>query len=55
MWSPFPGPKRRKYLEDNAAAIDVELTDDELARLDAELPAVAGQRHDEAGMAAVNL
>jgi aryl-alcohol dehydrogenase-like predicted oxidoreductase len=52
---PIPGTKRRSYLEQNAGAIDVELSDDELARIDAELPAVAGERYDEAGMASVNL
>ena len=51
---PIPGTKRRTYLEQNAAAIDVELTEDDLARIDAELPEVAGDRYDEAGMAAVN-
>ena len=35
-------------------AVDVELTDDDLARIDAELPEVAGDRYDPAGMAAVN-
>ena len=52
---PIPGTKRREYLEQNAAAVDVELTDEDLARINAELPAVAGDRYDEAGMAAVNL
>jgi aryl-alcohol dehydrogenase-like predicted oxidoreductase len=52
---PIPGTKRRTYLEQNAAAADVELTDDELARIEAELPAVAGERYNEVGMASVNL
>ena len=52
---PIPGTKRRTYLEQNAAAADVELTDEDLARIEAELPPVAGSRYDEAGMAAVNL
>ncbi|HEY2571964.1 MAG TPA: aldo/keto reductase [Solirubrobacteraceae bacterium] len=52
---PIPGTKRRTYLEENAAAVDVELTADDLARIDAELPQAAGQRYDEAGMASVNL
>src|SRR5205807_8791935 len=51
---PIPGTKRRKYLEENAAAVDVELSDEDLARIDAELPPVAGERYDEAGMASVN-
>jgi aryl-alcohol dehydrogenase-like predicted oxidoreductase len=52
---PIPGTKRRKYLEENAAAVDVELTDDDVARIAAELPEVSGERYDEAGMASVNL
>jgi aryl-alcohol dehydrogenase-like predicted oxidoreductase len=52
---PIPGTKRRKYLEENAGAVDVELTDEELARIDAELRPAVGRRYDEAGMAAVNL
>jgi aryl-alcohol dehydrogenase-like predicted oxidoreductase len=52
---PIPGTKRRKYLEENAAAVDVELTAAELERIEAELPEPAGDRYDEAGMATVNL
>jgi aryl-alcohol dehydrogenase-like predicted oxidoreductase len=52
---PIPGTKRRSYLEQNAVAIDVELTDEDLARIDAELPEAAGERYNEVGMAAVNL
>jgi aryl-alcohol dehydrogenase-like predicted oxidoreductase len=52
---PIPGTKRRSYLEQNAAAVEVELSDEDLARIDAELPAVSGERYDEAGMASVNL
>jgi aryl-alcohol dehydrogenase-like predicted oxidoreductase len=52
---PIPGTKRRAYLEENARAVDVELTEDDLARIDAELPEAAGERYDEAGMASVNL
>jgi aryl-alcohol dehydrogenase-like predicted oxidoreductase len=52
---PIPGTKRRKYLEENAAAAEVELSEEDLARIDAELPAVSGERYDEAGMASVNL
>ena len=51
---PIPGTKRRSYLEQNAAAVDIELTDADLAQIDAELPEVRGERYDEAGMAAVN-
>jgi aryl-alcohol dehydrogenase-like predicted oxidoreductase len=51
---PIPGTKRRAYLEQNVGAVEVELTDDDLARIEAELPAAAGARYDEAGMASVN-
>jgi aryl-alcohol dehydrogenase-like predicted oxidoreductase len=51
---PIPGTKRRSYLEQNAAAVDVELTDDDLARIDAELPAAVGARYDSRGMQALN-
>jgi aryl-alcohol dehydrogenase-like predicted oxidoreductase len=52
---PIPGTKRRAYLDENAAAVDVVLTEEDLARIDAELPPVAGERYDETGMASVNL
>lgn len=51
---PIPGTKRRTYLEQNAGAVDVELTAEDLARIDAELPEVEGERYDEDGMRAVN-
>jgi aryl-alcohol dehydrogenase-like predicted oxidoreductase len=52
---PIPGTKRRKYLEENAAAVDIELTPDDLAQIEVELPAVSGARYDEAGMASINI
>src|SRR5262249_45490965 len=52
---PIPGTKRRKYLEQNAGAAEVRLTGEDLRRIEAELPAVAGDRYDETGMAAVHL
>jgi aryl-alcohol dehydrogenase-like predicted oxidoreductase len=44
---PIPGTKRRGYLEENAAAVDVELTDEELARIDEVFPrgATSGDRY----------
>src|SRR4051812_36365961 len=46
---PIPGTKRRKYLEENVAAASLELTADDLARLDAALApdAVAGPRYND--------
>ena len=53
---PIPGTKRRRYLEQNAAAADIVLTAEELARIDAVAPrgAAAGTRYPEALMSAVN-
>jgi aryl-alcohol dehydrogenase-like predicted oxidoreductase len=39
---PIPGTKRRTYLEENAAAAEVRLSTDELARIDAAAPVGAG-------------
>jgi aryl-alcohol dehydrogenase-like predicted oxidoreductase len=52
---PIPGTKRRTYLEENTAAVNIELSPEDLERIDAELPAAAGDRYDETGMASVNL
>jgi aryl-alcohol dehydrogenase-like predicted oxidoreductase len=53
---PIPGTKRRKYLEENAAAAQIALTQEDLARLDAVFPkdAVAGERYPEHVMALVD-
>ncbi len=37
--APIPGTRRRRYLEENVAALDVELTEEDLAVLDAVAPA----------------
>jgi aryl-alcohol dehydrogenase-like predicted oxidoreductase len=52
---PIPGTKRRSYLEQNVGALEVELTSDDLARINAEIPAPAGARYDESGMQSVNV
>jgi aryl-alcohol dehydrogenase-like predicted oxidoreductase len=51
---PIPGTKRREYLEQNAGAVDVKLSSEDLARIEAEIPRAAGERYDETGMATVN-
>jgi aryl-alcohol dehydrogenase-like predicted oxidoreductase len=53
---PIPGTKRVKYLEENAKAVDVRLTTQELERIDRALPpgAAAGMRYPEQGMRTVN-
>jgi aryl-alcohol dehydrogenase-like predicted oxidoreductase len=42
---PIPGTKRVKWLEQNVAALDITLTDDELAALDTPADQVAGARY----------
>jgi aryl-alcohol dehydrogenase-like predicted oxidoreductase len=46
---PIPGTKRRTYLEENVAAVDISLTDDDMKRLDEILPpgAAAGDRYPD--------
>lgn len=52
---PIPGTKRREYLEENVGAAAIELTNDDLARIDEAAPkgAAAGLRY--ADMRSVNL
>jgi aryl-alcohol dehydrogenase-like predicted oxidoreductase len=51
---PIPGTKRRSYLEENAAAAAIELTEDELVALDEAVPpgAAAGDRYADMGFVA---
>jgi aryl-alcohol dehydrogenase-like predicted oxidoreductase len=53
--APIPGTKHVKYLEENAGAADVRLTEDQLRALDDLFPpgVVAGERYAEAGMKSV--
>jgi aryl-alcohol dehydrogenase-like predicted oxidoreductase len=53
---PIPGTKRRRYLEENVAALDVRLTREELTEIDSLLPpgAAAGPRYTEQGMRTIN-
>jgi aryl-alcohol dehydrogenase-like predicted oxidoreductase len=46
---PIPGTKRRKYLEENAAALDITLTPDELRRINTAIPlgTAVGLRYPE--------
>jgi aryl-alcohol dehydrogenase-like predicted oxidoreductase len=52
---PIPGTKRERYLEENAGAVDVELTPDQLQELDEAVPrgAVIGDRYPAESMATV--
>jgi len=53
---PIPGTKRIKYLEENAGALNVSFTKEELAEIDVIAPkgVAAGTRYPEAMMASVN-
>jgi len=53
---PIPGTKRRKYLEENAGALQVKLTPEDLRRIDEVAPhgAAQGARYNETMMALVN-
>lgn len=53
---PIPGTKRRHYLEENIAALDVQLTPEELAAIEAIFPfaAAAGDYYGTESMATIN-
>jgi aryl-alcohol dehydrogenase-like predicted oxidoreductase len=51
---PIPGTKRRSYLEENAAAAEVDLSEDDIRRIAAEVPEAVGERYDEVGMTSLN-
>jgi aryl-alcohol dehydrogenase-like predicted oxidoreductase len=54
--APIPGTKRRKYLEENAAAADIQLSPAEVAELEAAVPEseIAGDRYAAANMANID-
>jgi aryl-alcohol dehydrogenase-like predicted oxidoreductase len=53
---PIPGTKRRTYLEENLAAVDVRLDANQVTRLDAALAPdkVAGPRYNSRVMATID-
>ncbi|MER6256173.1 aldo/keto reductase [Streptomyces sp. NPDC001584] len=53
---PIPGTRRQRYLEENLAALAVELSADDLAAIEAAAPPeqVAGTRYDETSLSFVN-
>jgi aryl-alcohol dehydrogenase-like predicted oxidoreductase len=53
---PIPGTKQRRYLEENAGALDVQLTDSDLQEIEEVAPkgVAAGDRYHEAGMRTIN-
>ncbi|RZU39687.1 aryl-alcohol dehydrogenase-like predicted oxidoreductase [Edaphobacter modestus] len=54
--APIPGTKRRKYLEENAAAADIKLSDAEIAELEAAVPQdeIAGERYAAANLKSID-
>ena len=54
---PIPGTRSQKRLEENAGALDIRLSEDDLRRIDAAFPrgAAIGERYPEASMKWVNL
>jgi aryl-alcohol dehydrogenase-like predicted oxidoreductase len=51
---PIPGTRRRTRLEENVGALDVELTEDDLRRIDDVMPRVSGDRYPGQMMALLN-
>jgi aryl-alcohol dehydrogenase-like predicted oxidoreductase len=53
---PIPGTKQRRYLDENIAALEIELTPSDLEELEEVAPkgAAAGDRYHEAGMRTIN-
>jgi aryl-alcohol dehydrogenase-like predicted oxidoreductase len=51
---PIPGSTRMERVEENAGAVSLSFTPDELATLDTLAPTVAGDRYAEGGMKTVN-
>jgi len=51
--APIPGTKRLARVEENTAADGIELSGEQLQRLDALAPAI-GERHDEANMSVID-
>ncbi|HVK22717.1 MAG TPA: aldo/keto reductase [Actinokineospora sp.] len=52
---PIPGTKRRTYLAENLAAVDVVLEPQDIAALEAAVPEVAGDRYFPDSLASTNL
>jgi aryl-alcohol dehydrogenase-like predicted oxidoreductase len=53
---PIPGTKRRKYLEENAAAAEISLSPSDVAELEAAVPQneIVGERYPAGGMKAID-
>ncbi|MFL6450386.1 MAG: aldo/keto reductase [Bryobacteraceae bacterium] len=53
---PIPGTKRRKYLEENAASVDIQLIPEEIRELEAAVPKsdIAGDRYAEGALKTID-
>ena len=51
---PIPGTKRRTYIEENAAAAEIDLSEGDIERIAEALPEAVGARYDAAGMTSLN-
>ena len=53
---PIPGTKRRKWLRENIAASQIDLSEEDCAALEAAVPreSVVGERYQESGMKTIN-
>ena len=53
---PIPGTKRRKYLEENAAAVNIKLTGAEIEELEAAIPLneIVGDRYNAGGLTTID-
>lgn len=53
---PIPGTKKRRYLEENLAATNIELSKEDLAEIESELPegSVAGERYPDSMKGSLN-
>ena len=55
-YAAIPGTKRRKYIQENAAAADIEFSQDELNEIDSIVPngVASGERYPPQGMTVIN-
>ena len=54
---PIPGTKKRRYLDENAAAVDIRLSPEQLAAIERELPEdlVQGERYPDSMLGTLNV
>jgi aryl-alcohol dehydrogenase-like predicted oxidoreductase len=52
---PIPGTKRVSYLEENLAAAEVHLREEEVLRIAETVPMASGERYDPQGMQTINI